>query len=111
MFRGLVKRWRDFMEARRRAREIAPEAFIDLSAELREMAEVVSKLRHSDPAFQPRLARIMREMTHLESLATKPGFKRLPLEKRMELRRSLLASREQLLESMSEAPAATDTLQ
>lgn len=107
----LRDKWRDFIKARRVARDIAPKAFIALSAELREMAEIVSKLRHSDPETQSRLARIVREMGQLEKLAEQPGFRRLTPEKRLELRQSLLASREQLLESIHEAPAPTDTLQ
>lgn len=111
MFRKLKERWLRFVKARRLAREVAPATFLSLSAELRELAEAVSKIRHETPGFQPRLERIIREMSQLEELASKPEFKRLSTAKRLELRNSLLSSRRQLLESMQAAPPPTDRLQ
>ena len=111
MFHKLREKWRRVLEARRKAREIAPSTFLALSAELKELAETVSKLRQTDPGFLPRLQRIKQEMAQLEQLAAKPEFKRLPPAKRQELRDSLLSSREQLLESMQSAEPPTRTLQ
>ncbi|WP_461208340.1 hypothetical protein [Desulfocurvus sp. DL9XJH121] len=111
MFGRLRQAWRRFLAARRQAGEITPQAFLDLSAELRELAETASKLRHSSPGLQGRLERILSEMEQLEDLASRPEFMRLSPAKRQELRQSLLSSRDQLISSMQTAAPPTDRLQ
>jgi hypothetical protein len=75
------------------------------------LAEAASKLWHQEPEFQERVKRIRTEMAELEKLTSKPEFKRLSPQKRLELRRSLIQSKAQLLESMHAAPSPTSTLQ
>lgn len=95
----------------RLARDIDPRAFLELTAELRDLAEAASKLWQQEPEFQARVRRIKSDMDQLEALAARPEFKRLPAERRLELRRSLADSRQQLLDSMYQAPTPTTTLQ
>ncbi|GAB6175871.1 hypothetical protein JCM16814_07620 [Desulfobaculum senezii] len=111
MIKKFKQRIRETIQARRRAKEIDPKSFLELSAELLELADAASKLWHSEPRFQTRLRRIREEMAQLEDLASKPEFKRLSPQKRLELRESLLSSRDQLLESLNSAPSPTTTIQ
>lgn len=112
----IIAKWlkRKIAELKKRrilARQIDPEAFRELSAELKELAEKASKLWLEEPACQARIKRIKSEMEQLEKLTAKPEFKRLSPKKRMELRQSLYQSRDQLLESMHQAPSPTSRLQ
>jgi len=96
---------------RRLSREIDPRSFLELTAELRDLAEAASKLWQQEPEFQARVRRIKSDMDQLEALAARPEFKRLPAERRLELKKSLADSRQQLLDSMYQAPTPTSTLQ
>ncbi|SKA69209.1 hypothetical protein [Desulfobaculum bizertense] len=111
MFDALKKRLKDFLDSKVLEDDIAPQTFLELSNELLELADAASNFWHNEPQFQQRVQRIRTEMEQLESLASKPEFKRLSPQKRLELRESLLASREQLLEAMGTVPAPTSTLQ
>lgn len=93
------------------ARQIDPEAFKELTADLKDLADKASKLWLEEPRYQARIKRIKAEMEQLEELTGKPEFKRLSPRKRMELRHSLFQSREQLLESMHQASSPTERLQ
>jgi hypothetical protein len=55
--------------------------------------------------------RIKSDMDQLEALAARPEFKRLPAERRLEIKKSLVDSRRQLLDSMYQAPPPTTMLQ
>jgi hypothetical protein len=98
-------------QQQRLSREIDPQAFLELTAELRDLAEAASKLWQQEPEFQARVQRIKSDMDQLEALAVRPEFKRLPAERRLEIRKSLVASRQQLLDSMYQVPPPTTTLQ
>lgn len=111
MFGKLKDKWYKFLEARRIARAINPKEFVRLAAELRSLAEIASKIRHPEPKFQDRVKRILHEMQQLEELAERPEFTRLTKEKRLELRKSLIISKQQLIEKLQDVPSPTDTLQ
>lgn len=61
--------------------------------------------------FHAKIKRIQSEMEQLDRLASKPEFKRLSAQKRLQLRESLLQSKEQLIETVQTAPSPTATLQ
>ncbi|WP_156939541.1 hypothetical protein [Desulfocurvus vexinensis] len=107
----LMARWRQWREARRVAREIDPAVFLHMAAELREIADAASKLWQEDPSFSARARRILDEMDQLERIAQRPEFRRLSPQKRLELRKSLILSRDQLLESMQASPPPTERIQ
>ncbi|MEW5775066.1 MAG: hypothetical protein AB1916_16225 [Thermodesulfobacteriota bacterium] len=115
MWARALDRIRAFLQSlaqkRRLAREIDPQAFLELTAELRDLAEAASKLWQQEPEFQARVRRIKSDMDQLEALAARPEFKRLPAERRLEIRKSLADSRQQLLDSMYQVPPPTTTLQ
>lgn len=111
MFKRLVKAWEDWRKARRLDRLISPGTFIEMSQELQELAGTASKVRQGEPEFQARISRIRNEMEQLAALAGKPEFMRLTKAKRLELRKSLLISKAQLLQSVHSAEPPTTTLQ
>jgi hypothetical protein len=106
--RNLMERYR---EQRQAARDIEPETFRRLTWEILDLARVAATLGSGDRRLQKKVQRITREMEQLGKLATKPEFKRLSSRKRHALRRSLLASRSQLLETVQAAPTPTSRLQ
>ena len=105
------RRWRRFLLRRRKARDIRPEAFRCLTMELRELARVAEGVRPQESDALAKIHRIQKDMEQLEQLTSKREFKRLPPEKRFQLRQSLINSRDQLLASVSSAPSPTSTLQ
>lgn len=107
----LRKRWRDWRTWRRLAREAHPRKILELTREIREMAEVAAQVCPREEAVQTRIQSIQAEMDRLAGLAGRPEFRRLPAGKRILLRQGLLQSRDQLLESMQSAPSPTRLLQ
>jgi len=78
-----------------------------MASELVDLAELASKIRPDEQAFQLKTRRIRQEMQELTRMTKRPEFRMLPSKKRLELRESLLTSREQLLQTLSDAPVAT----
>lgn len=111
MFAKIIAFFRRLKEQRRLAREIEPRAFLELSSELRDLADTASKLWQLEPEFQARVRRIMSETQQLEALANRPEFRRLSAQKRLEIKKGLIHSRQQLLDSMQQAPPPTTTIQ
>jgi hypothetical protein len=111
MLQQLLETFRRWRASRRMARETGPRAFLEMSAELQRMAEAASKLWQMEAEDQARAHRILADAAQVQALAARPEFKRLSLEKRLELRRGLIVSRRQLLESMRQAAPPTGALQ
>ena len=91
--------------------EVAPESFRTTTAELRELAALAGQLWPSDHRFHSRIRRILVEMEQLDELTGRREFLQLPIEKRIELKESLLESRKQLLETVKTALPPTDRIQ
>ncbi|MFZ5427592.1 MAG: hypothetical protein ACOZEN_11510 [Thermodesulfobacteriota bacterium] len=108
MFSWLSRSLKQALARRRMARETNPRAFQDLSRELRELAEIASRVWPEEPSFQNRINNIREEMDQLDELTSKPEFRLLPLKKRLELRESLLHSKTQLMDTVSTAPPPTN---
>ncbi|MBF0481367.1 MAG: hypothetical protein HQK81_10660 [Desulfovibrionaceae bacterium] len=106
--RKWLGRWRRSRELRAL---VEPEAFAGLSRELRDLARIAAGLWPDEPAFQDRVKRIQDEMNQLEAMAVKPEFLGIPTQKRLELRQSLLGSRDQLMETVRRAQPPTSTTQ
>ena len=60
---------------------------------------------------QAKIKRIQLEIEQLDQLIKQPEFRKLPPEKRLERRKSIIQSREQLIETIHTAPSPTATLQ
>ncbi|MGD9610897.1 MAG: hypothetical protein AB7U59_15950 [Desulfovibrionaceae bacterium] len=107
MFAWLRAKWRAVAAWRRVARDIHPDTFRAMAGELLRLAEVASMVRPEEQAFQLKARRIREEMQELARMTERPEFRSLPSKKRLELRESLLSSREQLLQTLNDAPVAT----
>jgi len=107
VFAWLKRSMRALVTKHRQSRDTAPAAFHDLSREMRELAEIASRVWPEEPAFQDRINSIRQEMDQLDELTGKPEFRLLPLKKRLELRESLLNSKTQLMDTVSTAPPPT----
>lgn len=107
MFQWLKKAWTNHQEQRTLAKETDPKALRDLSREVRALAEAVDRFWVDEPKFRERLQKIDQEMRMLEDMLQRPNFRLVTPEKRLQLRASLIASREHLLEAVKEAPTAS----
>ncbi len=111
LFEILARRWRDWRTWRRLAAEADPKNILALSGEIREMALLAARVCPDQEAFRTRIQAVLDKTARLDTMARRPEFKRLPPGKRILMRRDLLQSREQLLESIQAAPAPTRLLQ
>jgi hypothetical protein len=94
-----------------RKRGLSADNFRHSAREIREIAKLSGRLWMEDDKLQDRISRIQREMEQLEQLVEKREFERLTMEKREELRKSLLVSRQELLKCLQAAPCPTDRKQ
>ncbi len=101
----------EYKDRKRFAREIDPKAFRILAGELQDLACVAERLWPRQHKFHAKIKRIQSEMEQLDKLASQPEFKRLSAKKRLQLRQSLIQSKEQLIETVQTAPSPTATLQ
>lgn len=111
MFGWLKIAWRTIAERRRVSSEISSKAFRDMAREISELAAMAGQLGPVEDEFQAKLRRIRTEMDQLGCLAEKPEFRRLSRKRRLLLRRGLLQSRDQLLETVRSAPTPTSRIQ
>lgn len=111
MFNWIKKQIARFRELRRLEREIDPESFRILARELRELALMAERLMPRHHKFHAKVKRIQTEMEELDRLISKPEFKRLSRQRRMQLRQSMIQSRDQIIETVKTAPAPTSMLQ
>ncbi len=111
MLNYLRYKWAQISTLRAKKREIAPESFTLLTKEILELAQLVEKIRPGDHDLGIKLARLELEIKHLQALVGKRSFKKLSCEKRMELKKNLIFSRQQLLEAMGAASPPTERIQ
>jgi len=97
--------------ALQRRRELSPENLRALADEIRSIADLSGRIWLDDGNFQERIKRIHKEMDHLDGLLRKRSFERLSTDKKEELRKSLLVSRDELMKSLKAAPCPTDRIQ
>ncbi|WP_027721401.1 hypothetical protein [Maridesulfovibrio zosterae] len=95
----------------RLAKEINPRNFRAMAREISELAEACSQVSSPESDLLSRVERIKGEMIQLTELTRQPEFKKLSVQRKMELRQSLIQSKEQILESMQAAPSPTKLIQ
>ncbi len=111
MLGWLLSAWRSCMRSLKCSREINPQAFKEMAHEIKELVVMAGLFGPVEDEFLAKLKRIKAEMDQLHSLAGRPEFRRLSRKRRLLLRRSLLRSREHLLQTVQNVPAPTDRLQ
>ncbi len=107
----MFSRLKEILAAARAKRELSrrinPAAFRAMARELAELADIASRVKPDESEVQAKVSRILDEMDELKRMTRRPEFSRLSPEKRLELRQSLLMSRDQLQKTVAEAPAPT----
>lgn len=93
------------------AKEINPRSFRSMAREISDLADACSQVCSPESEMLSRVERIKNEMVQLTELTRQPKFRKLSVQRKMELRQSLLQSREQILESMQSAPSPTKLIQ
>ena len=92
-------------------KEINPKSFQNMAKEISDLADACSQVCQPQENVLQRVERIKAEMEQLTTLTMQPEFKKLSTQRKLELRESLIQSREQILESMQTAPSPTKLLQ
>ena len=111
MFSWLKKTIQNYQDRKRMERSIHPEVFKEIAREMRELADIAERLWPRQHKHYAKIKRIQAEMDQLDRITAKPQFKRLSVKKRLQLKESLISSREQLIETVQSAPSPTSTLQ
>ncbi|SDK82895.1 hypothetical protein SAMN05660337_1366 [Maridesulfovibrio ferrireducens] len=93
------------------AKDINPKSFQSMAKEISELADACSQVCQPEGNVLQRVERIKDEMEQLTKLTMQPEFKKLSTQRKLELRESLIQSREQILESMQTAPSPTKLIQ
>lgn len=107
----LQRKWSALCSARKTAKEQKPGGLQRLAVEVRTLAEAACRVCPPERKLQSRLRTVQEEMDHLAELAVTPEFRHLAPEKRQQLHKGLVRSREQLLHVMGQVPAPTRLLQ
>lgn len=107
MFSWVKQLWIRYRDHQEIAKQTRPEALLDLSREVRALAQAVNRFCVHEPKFRDRLRKVEQEMQMLEEIIERPNFRLVSPEKRLQLRENLIESREHLLEAVKEAPTAS----
>lgn len=111
MWHFLHKRWTLFLQRRRRARELSPAAFEALVSEILELTGMTEKIQLRETRGCINVSQLHKELIQLQRLLEKKEFQKLPRDKKRELKKNLIFSKNQLLEVMGSLPPPTDILQ
>ena len=111
MWRWILDKWQRFVGRYRAKRELSPENLRVLTEEIKDIAQISSRVWARDQGLQEKVHKICREMDQLNKLLERAAFKRLPEDKKRELHSSLVVSRDELLKGLQSAPCPTDKIQ
>ncbi|MGE4557639.1 MAG: hypothetical protein AB7D07_12535 [Desulfovibrionaceae bacterium] len=111
MIRWFKRKWKELSSRRRLNKVTGPREFQAMAAELRELARIAEQVCCEQELLMNRVERIKAEMDELERITANPEFRRLSLERKLELRKSLSESLDQLQKSVRTAPSPTKLLQ
>lgn len=100
--------WR---QRRRLARELHPEHFREMVLELTELTRMADQLLKETAEQAINMDKVRREMAELTRHLENPAFRRLPVERRRELKDGLDRSREAVLQALQASSPPTTYLQ
>lgn len=106
--RNLFSSYRDRIKT---AREVQPGNFRKMAEEITELADACAQVCPPESEILNRIERVKEEMDQLRELTSQPEFRKLSVQRKLELKESLVQSREQILDSMQTAPTPTRFLQ
>jgi hypothetical protein len=111
MFDWIRTIWDELKAKCRLNNGLDPHSIRILAHELGDLVQIIRKLLPRQHSFQPKLLQIEKEMIELDQLTTQAAFRRLSHKQKLHLRKSLIQSRDQLIEAASSAPSPTNYVQ
>jgi hypothetical protein len=111
MWRRIINWWTERKLRRTKGIRVDAEAFRSLTREISDLARAAGMLSPRDEEFAKKIRSIQAEMEQLDLLVRNRAFRKLSTRKRVLLRRSLLRSRQQLIETVKKAPTHTEVVQ
>ncbi len=101
-----------FKKRRGKKREdLSVAQFKRLLNDIRSLTELIEKIWIIDDSLLKRIKKIQKEMDKLDDILNKKYFSVLPEQKKMELKKSLIISKEELIKCIEEAPCPTERKQ
>ncbi len=100
-----------FKKKDKKIEELSCEQFKKLSQDIKELANLIGKIWAENMEFQIKIKRIKKEMEQLDKILEQKSFSFLSHEKKLELKKSLLISKKELLKCIQEAPCPTKRMQ
>jgi uncharacterized heparinase superfamily protein len=101
----------DLLHKNRQRKQIHVREFRRLAREMTLLADIAVKISPGQEDTMAGLQKIRQEMDRLSKLVDSRDFSRIHPRARLELRENLLTSREQLIQTIHQAPPPTSTLQ
>ncbi|MFW6323518.1 MAG: hypothetical protein ACOC0U_00510 [Desulfovibrionales bacterium] len=111
MWAWLREKWDSFRTYRKTSKELDPYSFQVLAAELAQLAQVMRQLLPAQHRAHTKLIKIEKEMEELNKLTSRSEFRRLTYKQKLQLKKNLTHSRDQLLEAAQSATPPTTYLQ
>lgn len=101
----------NLLQRQKQKRQIHVREFRRLAKEMTYLTEIALKINPGKAHTMEKLHKIRKEMDKLSELVDSRDFTKIHPSARLELRENLLTSREQLVETIHQAPPPTSTLQ
>lgn len=107
-FMDMLASWR---QRRRQARELRPEHFREMVDDLNNLTVMAARVRQESEKNAACMDSVRRELEQLAKRLDDPGFHRLPVERRREIKDGLDRSREAVLDVLQSSCPPTAYLQ
>lgn len=111
MLKKIASFFSNLAENRKQKKMITSKEFRKIAEEVLYLADIAVRVSPARDKTLDRMNKIREEMDKLTRLVDSRDFTKLPTQVRLDLRESLLSSRDQLVETIHQAPAPTDKLQ
>lgn len=110
-FQKIKLYFKTILQRLQKKRQVRACEFRKIAEEVAYLSEIAIRINPEQNQAMERLGRIKDEMSSLTKLVDSSDFIKIPQETKLELRQSLLASREQLVDTIHQAPPPTDMVQ
>lgn len=111
MFNKVLRFWKNLLKRHEQKKQVNVHEFRKIITEVTHLSEIAIEIGSEHNQTMERLKKIRRETNKLSRLVENRKFTKIPHSARLELRKSLLTSREQLVEMINNVPTLTNTLQ
>lgn len=95
----------------RKKTDFSNDEFKKLFQDIKELAILIEKVWNSDHELHKKIKKIKKEIDNLERILNNKLFNNLTYEQKIQLKKSLLISKQELLKCVQEAPCPTERIQ